>query len=94
MLLCSVPFWSRYAEGSKARLQNKGFQPERSVVAGRLLRVTGKLQRDGQVVHIIAQDIEDISHLLDRLVEPQNTPVNTPNCNSGATHSAQTERSG
>ena len=43
----------------------------RAVVAGRLLRVTGHLQRDGQVVHIIAQQIEDISAMLDRLLEPE-----------------------
>jgi DNA polymerase III alpha subunit len=42
----------------------------RAVIAGRLLRVTGRLQRDGQVVHIIAQKIEDISPMLDRLLGP------------------------
>ncbi len=42
----------------------------RAVIAGRLLRVTGRLQRDGQVVHIIAHKIEDISPLLDRLLDP------------------------
>ena len=41
----------------------------RAVIAGRLLRVTGHLQRDGQVVHIIAQKIEDISPMLDSLLE-------------------------
>ena len=46
----------------------------RAVIAGRLLRVTGHLQRDGQVVHIIAQKIEDISEMLDRLVQPQQKP--------------------
>ena len=40
----------------------------RAVVAGRLLRVTGQLQRDGQVVHVIAEHVEDISPLLDLLV--------------------------
>lgn len=42
----------------------------RAVIAGRLLRVTGHLQRDGQVVHIIAQKVEDISEMLDRLLAP------------------------
>jgi DNA polymerase III alpha subunit len=41
----------------------------RAVIAGRLLHVTGHLQRDGQVVHIIAQKIEDISPMLDSLLE-------------------------
>ena len=49
----------------------------RAVIAGRLLRVTGHLQRDGQVVHIIAQKIEDISEMLDRLVQPQQNPPKT-----------------
>lgn len=39
----------------------------RAVVAGRLLRVTGPLQRDGQVVHVIAHRIEDLSYMLDDL---------------------------
>lgn len=42
----------------------------RAVVTGRLLRVTGTIQRDGKVVHVVAQHVEDISHMLDRLVEP------------------------
>ncbi len=40
----------------------------RAVIAGRLLRVTGKLERQGSVDHIIAEHIEDLSHLLDNLV--------------------------
>ena len=39
----------------------------RAVVAGRMLRVTGQVQRDGMVVHIIARQIEDISWMLDEL---------------------------
>lgn len=44
----------------------------RAVIAGRMLRVTGTLQREGAVSHVISQRIEDISHLLDDLlrVEP------------------------
>jgi DNA polymerase III alpha subunit len=42
----------------------------RAVIAGRLLRVTGKLQREAGVVHIVAELIEDLSPLLDRLLEP------------------------
>jgi len=41
----------------------------RAVMAGRLLRVTGRIQRDGAVVHVVAERIEDLSPLLDRLAE-------------------------
>ena len=40
----------------------------RAVIAGRMLRVTGRLQRENDVTHIIAEQIEDISDMLDRLV--------------------------
>ncbi len=43
-------------------------QFRRAVIAGRLLRVTGRLQREAGVVHVVAETIEDISHLLDRLL--------------------------
>ena len=42
----------------------------RAVVAGRALRVTGRLQRESGVVQIIAEAIEDISPLLDTLAQP------------------------
>ena len=42
----------------------------RAVIAGRLLRVTGRLQRGSGVVHVIAEEIEDISPLLDALLAP------------------------
>ncbi len=50
----------------------------RAVIAGRLLRVTGHLQRDGQVVHIIAQKVEDISEMLDSLVQPATQSAQNP----------------
>lgn len=40
----------------------------RAVIAGRCLRVTGRLQRDGDVVHVVAEGIDDISALLDEIV--------------------------
>ena len=43
----------------------------RAVIAGRLLRVTCKLQRDAGVVHVVAEQIEDISAMLDRLLDPE-----------------------
>ena len=40
----------------------------RAVIAGRCLKVTGRLQRDGEVTHVVAEKIEDISPLLDEIV--------------------------
>lgn len=40
----------------------------RAVIAGRCLKVIGRLQRDGDVVHLVAERIEDISPLLDEIV--------------------------
>lgn len=41
----------------------------RAIIAGRLLRVTGRLQHEGSVTHLIAEHIEDISHMLDLLLQ-------------------------
>jgi DNA-directed RNA polymerase len=46
----------------------------RAVIAGRMLRVTGRIQNDGDVIHVIAEEIEDISPLLDQLLATENTP--------------------
>ncbi|HUF57801.1 MAG TPA: OB-fold nucleic acid binding domain-containing protein [Thermohalobaculum sp.] len=43
----------------------------RAVIGGRLLRVTGELQREGAVTHLIAGKIESLGHLLDRLGLPE-----------------------
>jgi DNA-directed RNA polymerase len=40
----------------------------RAVVAGRLLCVTGRMQRAHNVTHVLAEQIEDISPLLDQLL--------------------------
>jgi len=57
--VCNVVVWPKvYA------------QFRRAVMGGRLLRVTGYLQREGIVVHLIAQQIEDISHRLTDLGHP------------------------
>ncbi len=42
----------------------------RIVMGGRLLRVTGYLQREGIVVHLIAQEIQDLSDRLSELGHP------------------------
>ena len=43
----------------------------RAVISGRLLRVTGSLQCGSGVIHIVAEQIEDISPLLDLLINTQ-----------------------
>ncbi len=42
----------------------------RAVISGRLLRVTGRLQREAGVVHVVAEGIEDLSPMLDHLLLP------------------------
>ncbi|MEL7098806.1 MAG: OB-fold nucleic acid binding domain-containing protein [Pseudomonadota bacterium] len=42
----------------------------RAVIAGRMLRVTGRLQRAHGVTHVLAEEIEDISDMLDLLLAP------------------------
>lgn len=43
----------------------------RAVIAGRMLRVTGRIQREGAVLHLIAEEIEDCSDMLDDLLRPE-----------------------
>ena len=47
----------------------------RIVMGGRLLRVSGYLQREGIVVHLIAQMVEDMSHKLSELGHPLNEAI-------------------
>ncbi|MCC7320129.1 MAG: error-prone DNA polymerase [Rubellimicrobium sp.] len=42
----------------------------KAVIAGRLVRVTGRIERDGPVVHVIAERVEDLSALLGTLWTP------------------------
>ncbi len=55
--VCNVVVWKALYERYR-----------RAVIAGRLLRVTGRLQREADVVHVVAEVIEDISPLLDELL--------------------------
>ena len=50
-------------------------QFRRIVMGGRLLRVSGYLQREGLVVHLIAQQIEDMSHRLAELGHPMDEVI-------------------
>ncbi|MFK7764689.1 MAG: OB-fold nucleic acid binding domain-containing protein [Roseobacter sp.] len=43
----------------------------RAVIAGRMLRVTGRLQRAHTVTHVLAEHIEDVSSMLDTLVSQE-----------------------
>ena len=46
-----------------------------TVMGGRLLQVSGHLQREGIVVHLIAQDIKDMSYKLSELGHPMDHTV-------------------
>lgn len=53
----------------------------RAVIAGRLLRITGRLQCEGPITHVIAEQVEDISAMLDDLLrrdDPQAAPDPAP----------------
>jgi len=56
---CNVVVWANVYERFR-----------RAVIAGRMLRVTGRLQREAGVVHVVAEQIEDLSPMLDRLLDP------------------------
>ena len=58
--ICNVIVWRRIYETFR-----------RAVIAGRALKVTGRIQRGGGVTHLVAERIEDISLLLDELIRPQ-----------------------
>jgi error-prone DNA polymerase len=47
----------------------------RSVMGGRLLRITGTLQREGIVTHLIARHIEDVSSRLGDLGHPLDSAI-------------------
>jgi len=48
----------------------------KAVMAGRLLKIRGKLQREGIVTHVIANQITDLSYLLDTLGDALSTGDN------------------
>src|SRR5262249_3590035 len=51
----------------------------KAVLGSRLMGVIGKLQREGQVVHVIAERIVDLSHHLDRLgLDPEESALHQP----------------
>ncbi|MEH6835592.1 MULTISPECIES: OB-fold nucleic acid binding domain-containing protein [Falsihalocynthiibacter] len=54
----------------------------RAVVAGRLLRVTGRIQRENTVIHVVAEVVEDISYMLDDLLRADATVQPAPQTKS------------
>ncbi|CAN0602489.1 unnamed protein product, partial [Ectocarpus sp. 12 AP-2014] len=54
--VCNVVVWPKAFERFR-----------RAIVTARLMRITGRLQREGIVIHLIADRIEDLSPLLDQL---------------------------
>ena len=47
----------------------------RAVIAGRMLRVTGRMQRAHGVTHVLAEEVEDISDMLDLLLAEEGVPA-------------------
>ena len=58
--ICNVIVWRKLYETYR-----------RAVISGRMLRVTGRIQREGAVCHVIAEHVEDISFMLDELLITQ-----------------------
>jgi len=58
--VCNVIVWRKLYETYR-----------RAVISGRMLRVTGRIQREGAVCHVIAENVEDISFMLDELLLSQ-----------------------
>jgi len=57
--ICNVIVWRKLYERFR-----------RAVIAGRALKVSGRVQRESGVIHVIAEEIEDISAMLDVLTRP------------------------
>ncbi|MBY4892961.1 hypothetical protein KUL25_09315 [Rhodobacteraceae bacterium N5(2021)] len=55
--VCNVVVWQKLFQKYR-----------RAVISGRLLRVTGRIQRESGVTHVVAEHVEDISAMLDDLV--------------------------
>ena len=60
--VCNVIVWRKLYERYR-----------RAVIAGRCLRVTGRVQRESGTIHVIADEVEDISWMLDELLRSEAT---------------------
>lgn len=65
--VCNVVVWQKLFQKYR-----------RAVISGRLLRVTGRIQRDSDVTHVVAEHVEDISPLLDELLTQHQPPLAAP----------------
>lgn len=61
--VCNVVVWQKIYQTYR-----------RAVIAGRLLRITGRIQRESGVTHVVAEHVEDISPMLDELVHQHEQP--------------------
>ena len=50
----------------------------RAVLGGRLAMVRGRVQRAGEIVHLVAAHVEDLTHWLDLLTPDQGTVQPSP----------------
>lgn len=66
----------------------------KAVIAGRLVRVTGRIQHDGPVTHLIAEKVEDLSHLLPTLGGPVMIAANNRHAGQAALDVVGRTRSG
>ncbi len=64
----------------------------KTVIAGRLLRVTGRIEREGQVTHLIAERIEDLSPMLSSLGQAVDTNRRTGSIRPTARHPREQTR--
>jgi error-prone DNA polymerase len=62
--VCNVIVWPKIYEAFR-----------RAVIGGRLVRVTGRVQQDGAVIHVIADRVEDLSGALAGLAHPRATEI-------------------
>ena len=58
--VCNIIIWHKVYETYR-----------RAIISGRMLRITGRIQRENAVCHVIAEYVEDISFMLDELLLPQ-----------------------
>ncbi len=65
----------------------------KAVIVGRLLRVTGRIEREGQVIHVITERIEDLSPMLATLGRPSRPDVNGGNSDGPVAPESKSSRS-
>ena len=74
-------------------MENPSEALRKAVIAGRLLRVTGRIEREGQIVHLIAKRIEDLSPMLSSLGQAVDTNRRPGSTRPSARHPREQARS-